>query len=78
MLIHWIWLAHRPGVSDRVKVGLLQQFSSPEDIFFADSAAFDCVEGLTEEGKEALCDKNLIPAEEILDACSRENLNILT
>lgn len=78
MLVHWIWLAHRPGVSDRVKVGLLQQFSSPEDIFFADSAAFDCVEGLTEEGKEALCDKNLIPAEEILDACGRENLNILT
>ena len=78
MLIHWIWLAHRPGVNDRVKAGLLQQFSSPEDIFFADASAFDHIEGLSEEAKEALCDKNLIPAEEILEACSRENLNILT
>ena len=78
MLAHWIWLAHRPGVSDRVKAGLLRHFRDPEDIFFADPGAFDHIEGLTEENKEALWDKNLLPAEEILDACAREKLNILT
>ncbi len=78
MLLHWIWLAHRPGLNDRMKVELLRHFSEAEDIFFADRGAYDHIAGLTEEAKEALYDKNLIPAEEILDACSREHLHILT
>ncbi len=78
MLIHWIWLAHRPGVSDRVKAALLQHFQDPEDIFFADREAYDHVEGLSQEAREALRDKNLIPAEEILETCHREKLHILT
>ena len=36
MLIHWLWLAHRPGLSDRMKAVLLQHFQDPEDIYFAD------------------------------------------
>ena len=78
MLVHWIWFAHRPGLTDRTKVALLQHFSDPEEIFFADSGAFDHIEDLTEEAKEILQDKNLIPAEEILEACQREKLHILT
>ncbi len=78
MLVHWIWLAHRPGVNDRMKVELLQHFSDPEDIFYADRGAFDHIQGLSEENKEALCDRDLIPAEEILEACTRERLHILT
>ena len=78
MLVHWIWLAHRPGINDRMKAVLLQYFSDPEDIFFADSGAFEHIEGLSEEMKEALGDKNLVPAEEILDACSREKIHLLT
>lgn len=78
MLIHWIWLAHRPSVNDRMKVELLQHFRDPEDIFFADSEAFDHIEGLTAEAVESLRDKNLIPAEEILESCHRAKLHILT
>ena len=78
MLTHWIWLAHRPGVNDRVKLALLQHFRDPEDIYFADSDAFDHVEGLTVEVRDALREKNLIPAEEILERCSREKLHIVT
>ena len=78
MLLHWIWLAHRPGLTDRAKVQLLQHFSDPEDIFFAAKDAFDHMEDLTEEAKKSLRDKNLTEAEEILDACRRENLHILT
>jgi len=78
MLTHWIWLAHRPGVNDRVKLALLQHFRDPEDIYFADSDAFDHIEGLTVEVRDALREKNLIPAEEILDRCSREKLHIVT
>ncbi len=78
MLVHWIWFAHRPGLSDRMKRQLLQHFQDAEEMYFADSGAFDYVEGLTEEGREALREKDLSPAEEILERCRKENIHILT
>ena len=78
MLKHWIWLAHRPGVGDRMKAALLEHFSDPEAIYYADSGAYDHVEGLSPEAKESLCEKDLIPAEEILDRCSKKKLSIVT
>ena len=78
MRIHWIWFAHRPGISDRMKAVLLEHFSDPEDIFYADGKAFEGIEGLTGEALEALLDKNLTAAEKILEDCGREKLHILT
>ena len=78
MLRHWIWLAHRPAVSDRMKAALLEHFSDPEDIYYADSGAFDHVEGLSPEAKASLGEKDLTPAEEILDRCAKKKLHILT
>ena len=78
MLLHWIWLAHRPGVSDRMKIRLLQQFRDPEDIFFADGESYRHVEGLTKEAVEGLQDKDLSAAEAALRACRREGLHLLT
>ena len=76
MRLHWIWLAHRPGVSDRMKQILLEAFSDPEDVYCCDSFAH--IEGLSEAAVEGLMDKTLGGAEEILDACRREKLHILT
>ena len=78
MLVHWIWFAHRPGLSDRVKAALMQHFSDPEDIFYADSGAFDHLDFLTEEGRSALSDRDLTQAEQILQTCAREKIHILT
>ena len=78
MLIHWIWLATRAGIQERVKVELLCHFQDPEAVFYADAESFHAIEGLAAEGKAALADKNLRPAEEILEACEREKLGILT
>ena len=78
MLTHWIWLAHRPGLGDRMKLRLLQHFGSPENIFFADNGAFDHIEGISGEGKAALADQDLSPAEKILKDCRRAKLHILT
>ncbi len=78
MLIHWLWLAHRSGVSDRMKVELLRHFSDPEDIYFADEAAFRGISGLTDRALAGLRDKDLTRAKEIQAACDRENLQILT
>ena len=78
MLVHWIWLATRPSVSDRTKVELLRHFQDPEAVYFADGESYGQIEGLTAEGQEALRDKDLKPAEKILRDCRRENLGILT
>ena len=76
MLIHWIWLATRPHISDMVKVELVQQFGDAEGVYFAGS--WSEVEGLTQEGVEALGDRSLTVAQEILDECDRTGLRILT
>ena len=78
MIVHWIWLAARPGIHDRVKVELLRHFRDPEAVFFADSDSFAEIEGLTADGKAALADKDLRPAEKILADCQKEKLQILT
>ena len=78
MLSHWIWLAHRPGVNDRMKVRLLERFGSAEGVFFADRQALEAVDGLTEEGMEALGEKDLSRAEEILMLCRQRGLWVMT
>ena len=78
MQTHWIWLAHRPGISDRMKTLLLEHFSDPEDIYYAEESAFQGISGLTDHALEGLRDKSLTQAEEILEACDRKGLQILT
>ena len=78
MLAHWIWLATRQNVSDRMKVELLRHFQDPEDIYYARSEDFRHIEGLTEEGAASLADKSLEQAEAVLGQCRREKLGILT
>lgn len=78
MLIHWIWFATRPGVSDRARAELLRHFQDAEDIYFADSGAYAVAEGLSEDAAASLCDKNLTQAEAILEDCNRKQIHILT
>jgi DNA processing protein len=78
MLVHWIWLAHRPGLKDHMKVELLRHFSDPEDIYFADADAFAHVEGLTKENCDSLRDKDLSSSEKILSDVLKYKLHILT
>lgn len=78
MLIHWIWLATRPEMTDREKLLVLEYFRDPEDIYFADGGAYAAVEGLSEDAAAALKDKNLLPSEQVLADCARARINILT
>ena len=78
MMVHWIWLATRHNIPDRVKVALLHHFQDPENVFFADPDSYLAIEELSEEGRAALLDKDLGEAEQILDNCDREGLRILT
>lgn len=77
MLVHWIWLAHRPGFGPRMKAELLEHFRDPEEVYFADEKALGQL-GLNAEAKAALLDKNLDSSEKILEDCRKKRLNILT
>ena len=78
MLVHWIWLATRLHVSDRMKVELVRRFQDPEAVYFADGNSYLEIEGLRAEGIAALADKSLQDAEQILRTCRKKDLKILT
>ena len=77
MIVHWIWLATRQSISDRVKAELLRHFQDPENIYFADPDSYRVIEELSPEGMESLKDKNLTDSQEILDECDRQEIRIL-
>jgi DNA processing protein len=78
MLVHWIWLATRPGINDRMKAAVAEHFGDAEDAFYADSDAYRVIDGLTVEGCEALQDKSLTVAKRILAQCTDKNIGIVT
>ena len=59
-------------------MGILQHFHDAEDVYYADSEAFACVENLSEDALDALKDKDLRPAEDILSQCAKKDIHILT
>lgn len=72
MLVHWIWLSTRSGMSEREKYILLQHFEDPEDIFY--EKHFD----VKPDAKESLLDKDLSAARKILDDCADLGIHICT
>ncbi len=78
MRIHWIWLATRPGISDRAKAALIERFSDAEDLYFASADAYAQSELVSAEGCKALEDKELTQAQKILDECLKQNIQVLT
>ena len=78
MLLHWIWLATRPGMNDRIKAEVLRHFGDPEDAYYADPGAYAAVDGMTEEAAALLRDKDLKDAKAILEDCENQNIGILT
>ena len=78
MIVHWLWLAHRPGLTDYMKVELLRHFSDPENIYFAQAEAFSHIEGFTKEMAQTLSDKDLTTAEKNLADAMKYKLHILT
>ncbi len=78
MLVHWLWLSTRTGLSDRVKVSILERYGDPEDLYYAGPESLKRIEGISEEGFAALCDKDLRPAQKILAQCTDGDIHLLT
>lgn len=76
MLIHWLWLATRKGISDRRKLAILRCFQDPEDVFHTKD--YQNLEELSAEELEALQDKSLTEAKNILAQCTDKDIHLLT
>lgn len=75
---YWVWLSNLSGVRPKTKYRLLEHFSAPRSIFFANESEYDAIEGITGGEKQALSDKNLLRANEILGKCDELGVQIIT
>ena len=75
MRIYWLWLALRTGMSERDKVAALTHFGSPEDCYYAED--YSDLE-LSRDAAASLQNKELKEAEDILAACEKKKIHILT
>ncbi len=76
-IAYWLWLAQRQGISAREKKVLLSRLGSARDIFLAEEEVFAPM-GLSEKALVSIQDKNLDPAANIILACRRKGIQILT
>ena len=77
-LKYWLWLTTAPALSNRAKLLLLEHFSSPEDVYYAQPDQLCLVEGITRQQAESLSDKSLARAEKVLADCARDGQFIVT
>lgn len=77
-LKYWLWLSTRKGLGTLNAVRVLEQFGTPEAVYFADEQAIGRIETLSYQGKLSLGDKNLSEAEAILGDCQRLGYRLLT
>ena len=76
MLVHWIWLTALQGISLRQKLKLLERFSDPEELYYTDTD--NVTLELPGEIAQALSDKNLEYAQQIITKCADLHIHILT
>lgn len=76
MLIYWIWLATRQGMTAWEKQVVLAHFGNPEDCYFATD--YQNIEDLSKSALDSLGDKDLGEAETILARCAKKKIHILT
>ncbi len=77
-LKYWIWLTTLTKVAGTQAYPLLRHFGSPEAAYAADEAAYALVPNLSSSVREALKDKSLARAEQILARCEALTIRVLT
>lgn len=76
MLQYWLWLTTRWGLSRRDAYLTVRHFPTPEAAYYADSEAYEAIEGLRDI--RPLLDKDLSRPQEILEDCYEKGISLLT
>ena len=74
---YWVWLSSLKGIGARSADKIIEVFGSPEKAFFADDRMIEDTT-LSKFEKDAIKDKSLGRAEEIMRTCRDKNIRILT
>lgn len=76
--LFWIWLSEALGCGNRDFKRLISLYENPYEIYHADPSEIERLTGLTDHTKSVLCDKTLEPSIEILTACEKNRISVLT
>ena len=76
MLLYWIWFSELKNISLQQKRHLLEQFGDPEELYHSSDPVYRNL-GISESLRQALQEKSLQGAEEILRSCNRKGIGIL-
>lgn len=77
MLLYWLWLTTRRGLAKHRYPAVLECFGSPEEAYYAEHEVYRLA-GFSAQEIQTLCDKSLELPRQILAACTRKNIHILT
>ena len=78
MLLYWIWFAQLNKITALQKQTLLRHFADPEEIYHNDGSLVRQIEELPESVAEALEDKDLTQAQQIMQECADKGIGIIT
>ena len=75
--LFWIWLAEALGAANSDFRRLIETYETPYEVFEAEGAQLECLH-LKEKTVASLSDKGLQRASEILDACERLGIGVMS
>ncbi|MBQ5607782.1 MAG: DNA-processing protein DprA [Oscillospiraceae bacterium] len=76
MLLYWIWLAELKDITLLQKQRLLERFHDPEELYHTADGVFQKL-GLPEKERQALQNRDLKAAEQILLRCTEKDIKLL-
>ena len=76
-MLFWIWLSEALRAKNRDFRRLIALYEGPYELFHAEDAEIERIEGITPRTAEALMQKDLRRATEILDTCEQKGIGIL-
>lgn len=78
MMEYWIWLTTQQGLNKKAQYQLIRSFGDPKQVYDASCRQLQEVPGLTAKGLEALGQKDLTNAKQILAKCRNKGIKLLT
>lgn len=77
-LKYWIWLSSLEKIGLRKKLAALRWFGEPEAVYKADEKSLKMVEELTAGDIAQLQNREMSPAEGILEKCNEKHISVIT
>lgn len=75
---YWLWLRNLRGLNNRACLRLWEHFGAPERVYYADAEEYAHVEQLSRAQMQALENKDMAEAEQIMAECDRLGIRIIT